>query len=138
MLLRQFAQCAQQIAMTERRVLAAIHFRQFLLAGIDQMKLRPSAAPQTLLAEEAMIKDRIEPAPQIALIPTSLPAGESPLESVLHEIIGALTIAARQSPGEAPQTGELGFDQSSLFVRHCPPRPTTITPILYERIRYLY
>src|SRR3984893_16310964 len=66
-----------------------------------------------------MIENRVEPAVHIAIVPAQMPARERALESVLHEIIGALGIAPQQLPGKAPQPGDMRFDLSRRVIWHC-------------------
>src|SRR5436190_5410457 len=82
------------------------------------VRLAPFLAMQ--IAQKAMVEDRVEPPVHIAIVAAEMPAGERALESVLHEIIGALRIAPQQLAGEAPQPGDVRFDLSRWVVWHCP------------------
>src|SRR5438034_10706532 len=71
-----------------------------------------------LISQESIVKDRVEPTAQITLGPTQVPARKGGLEAVLHEIVGALPIAAQQCAGEPAQAGNVCFDHGRL-VWHC-------------------
>src|SRR5262249_49955469 len=109
---------AQEIALLERPMLAAIDARQLSLGRLQRcVKLYPP--PLTVsLTQEAIVKNRVQPTAQMALRATQVPAGKRTFETILDEIIGALTVSAQQRTSKSPQTGNVRLDQRGL-ISHC-------------------
>src|SRR5260370_24364341 len=74
--------------------------------------------PQAMLVgQKPVVKDRIEPTPQIPLVPMQVPAGKGAFKGVLNEVVGRLPVASQQRAGETAQPANLRFDQR-CSVRH--------------------
>src|SRR6516165_10616888 len=71
-----------------------------------------------LIAKKSIVKDRVKPTAYVACRPTEVPAGDRAFEAVLHEIVGAVTVAAQQGTSESAQAWNVRFDQRGL-ISHC-------------------
>jgi hypothetical protein len=115
LLLGQCRKGAKQITVLERPILTPLNPRQLGLRDLDQCIRHATPPLADLIAEESIVKDRVQPAAQISFGPAQVPAGDRALDAVLHAIVGALTIAAQQGAGEPAQTGNVRFDQRGLI-----------------------
>src|SRR5205814_9263582 len=101
--------------MLQRGMLPAVDTRQ--LARLIQRVMRTSPPHAMLVGQEAVVKDRIEPAPQTGPATPQVPMGECAFQGILNEVVGSLPVAVQQCTGEPPQAGDVRFAQS-CSVRH--------------------
>jgi hypothetical protein len=104
---RQRHDRALEVAAVERSILPAGHGGQIALPQLAEMDVRTAPLAALAIGHEAMVKDRVKPAAQIAVGPARLPARQRPFEAVLQQIVGSLAVAAEQGAGEATQIGNM-------------------------------
>ena len=71
-----------------------------------------------LIGQKPVVKDRVEPTPQVPLVPPQIPMGKRAYKGILNKVVGGLPVTAQQCPGKPAQPGNLRFDQSGS-IGHC-------------------
>src|SRR5437667_9343981 len=104
--------------MRKRRLLPTIAAGQLGLRASGQFLVHALPSPTTSVAEKLVIKDRIQPTAEISVGAAPAPARESAFKGVLHEIIGANTVATQQCKRKAAQSRNVSLDKRGL-VWHC-------------------
>jgi hypothetical protein len=95
LLLRQSRKAAQKVAMGERPFLPALDTGLFGLQDLRQRSV-PVVAPLTApVGNKPVVENRVDPTAQIPIGSALVPARERPFETVLNEIVGALSITAQ-------------------------------------------
>jgi hypothetical protein len=112
LLVRQFRETPKQISADKRPFLAAADAREITLKECCRGVVRGMTPLATLVIEEMVVEDRIDPFAQLTVAVAMTPARKRSLEGVLHKIVGTVPIAAKQRTSEAAQPRNMRFNKS--------------------------
>jgi hypothetical protein len=97
LIFRQFGKSPQEIAICEHSMLSTADV-QIFLNHFGKHTIMPALS--ILLSDKTIVQDCIQPTAEISIRPALVPARQRSFETVLHEIVSAITVATQQGTRE--------------------------------------